>query len=37
MAQEEGLPLEFKRMRCCSCVWSLGGIEVAQDRGLPLG
>ena len=37
VAQEEGrLPLECKCMHKCSNVWSPGGIEVAQERGLPL-
>ena len=37
VAQEEGrLPLECKCMHKCSNVWSPGGIEVAQERDLPL-
>ena len=28
--------MEFRRMRCCSKVWSLGDVEVAQEQGLPL-
>ena len=31
------MPLGCIRVLRCSEGWSLGGIEVAQERGLPLG